>query len=216
YNQLTELPADIGQLSSLQTLDLSYNQLTELPADIGQLSSLQTLDLSSNQLSSLPKWSRALENLETLDLRGNPLPIPPEILGPKESYADPNSALETLGFYFSLKAEEGSVPLYEAKVILVGEGGAGKTSLAGKINDETYELAEDEPSTEGVDVIRWDFELSNGTPFRANIWDFGGQEIYHATHQFFLTKRSLYLLIADTRPENTDFYYWLKIIRPLA
>jgi len=28
-----------------------------------------------------------------------------------------------------------------------------------------------------------------------NIWDFGGQEIYHATHQFFLTHRSLYLLL---------------------
>jgi hypothetical protein len=26
--------------------------------------------------------------------------------------------------------------------------------------------------------------------FRVNIWDFGGQQIYHATHQFFLTKRS--------------------------
>ena len=42
-----------------------------------------------------------------------------------------------------------------------------------------------------------------------NVWDFGGQEIYHATHQFFLTKRSLYALVADTRKEDTDFYYWL-------
>jgi GTPase SAR1 family protein len=45
----------------------------------------------------------------------------------------------------------------------------------------------------------------NGKNFRVNIWDFGGQEIYHQTHQFFLTERSLYALVADTRTENTDF-----------
>ena len=28
-------------------------------------------------------------------------------------------------------------------------------------------------------------------------WDFGGQQIYHATHQFFLTDRSLYVLVWD-------------------
>jgi Miro-like protein. len=49
-----------------------------------------------------------------------------------------------------------------------------------------------------------------------NIWDFGGQEIYHATHQFFLTKRSLYILVADTRKEDTDFYYWLNVVELLS
>jgi internalin A len=32
-----------------------------------------------------------------------------------------------------------------------------------------------------------------------NVWDFGGQEIMHATHQFFLTRRSLYLLVLSGR-----------------
>ena len=43
-----------------------------------------------------------------------------------------------------------------------------------------------------------------------------GQEIYHATHQFFLTKRSLYALVADTRKEDTDFYYWLNVVELLS
>ncbi len=47
--------------------------------------------------------------------------------------------------------------------------------------------------------------------FRVNIWDFGGQEVYHSTHQFFLTHRSLYLLVADDRKEDTDFNYWLTL-----
>ena len=45
-----------------------------------------------------------------------------------------------------------------------------------------------------------------------NIWDFGGQEIYHATHQFFLTKRSLYVLVNNTRSNTTDFNHWLQMI----
>ena len=98
----------------------------------------------------------------------------------------------------------------------MGEGGAGKTSLAKKIEDETYELDADETSTEGIDVIRWEFNFQNDRSFRVNIWDFGGQEIYHATHQFFLTKRSLYALVVDTREDNTDLYYWLNIVRLLT
>ena len=47
-----------------------------------------------------------------------------------------------------------------------------------------------------------------------NVWDFGRQEIYHATHQFFLTKRSLYLVVCDCRTseENNRIEYWLKMI----
>ncbi|WP_331456417.1 hypothetical protein [Crocosphaera watsonii] len=48
------------------------------------------------------------------------------------------------------------------------------------------------------------------------MWDFGGQEIYHETHQFFLTERSLYTLVADTRKEDTDFYYWLNVVELLS
>ena len=216
FNQLTTLPDVVAQLSSLTSLYLSFNQLTTLPDVVAQLSSLTSLNLGGNQLTTLPSWVKAFERLDHLDLRGNPLPIPPEILGPKEPWKNPSSALKTLGFYFALQQEAGSTALYEAKLILIGEGGAGKTSLAKKIENEQYKLQDDEESTEGIDVIRWDFPLPDGNTFRVNIWDFGGQEIYHATHQFFLTKRSLYFLVADTRQDNTDFYYWLKIVELLS
>ena len=52
--------------------------------------------------------------------------------------------------------------------------------------------------------------------FRVNIWDFGGQEIYHATHQFFLTRRSVYLLVTDDRKEDTDFNWWLQVEEMLS
>ncbi len=208
-NQLSTLPAEIGQLTKLQSLDLNFNQLSTLPAEIGQLTQLQSLHLIRNQLSTLPAEIRQLPNLKTLELGGNPVPIPPGIL----ASGDVN---EILDFYFRVQDPAETEPLYEAKFLIVGEGGVGKTSLAKKIETETYELQSDEKSTQGIDVIRWDFPLPDAQNFRVNIWDFGGQEIYHQTHQFFLTERSLYALVTDTRQENTDFYWWLKVVELLS
>jgi Leucine-rich repeat (LRR) protein/GTPase SAR1 family protein/CHAT domain-containing protein len=239
YNQLSSLPPEIGQLVNLQSLDLSSNQLSSLPREIGQLVNLQLLDLRrnqlsslspeivqlvnlrllnlyNNQLSSLPGEIRQLPNLKKLDLRRNPLPIPPEILGPNKTWQNPGDVNEILDFYFRVQDPNETEPFYEAKFLIVGEGGAGKTSLAKKIKNENYNLFSNEKSTQGIEVIRWQFTQPNGKDFRVNIWDFGGQEIYHQTHQFFLTERSLYALVADTRKENTDFYWWLKVIELLS
>jgi internalin A len=183
-NQLSSLPPEIGKLTSLQSLYLGSNQLSSLPPEIVKLTSLQSLNLFSNQLSSLPPEIRKLEQLTTIDLRGNPIPIPPEILGPKQILEIPGDIRAILDFYFRTVNLEETEPLYEAKLLLVGEGGAGKTSLANKVQDEHYQLNPNEASTEGINVIRWDFEQPNHQSFRVNIWDFGGQEIYHSTHLF--------------------------------
>ncbi len=215
-NQLSSLPKEIVQLVNLQTLNFYNNQLSSLPKEIVQLVNLQTLNFYNNQLSSLPSEIRQLPNLKKLDLRNNPVPIPPEILGPKNWWEDPGDINEILDFYFRVQDPNETEPFYEAKLLIVGEGGAGKTSLANKIKDENYKLQSDEKSTEGIDVIQWKFPLPNGRDFRVNIWDFGGQEIYHDTHQFFLTERSLYALVADSRKENTNFYWWLKVVELLS
>ncbi|MBD1216233.1 MAG: leucine-rich repeat domain-containing protein [Aphanizomenon flos-aquae Clear-A1] len=215
-NQISSLPPEIVQLTNLQSLYIGGNQISSLPPEIVQLTNLQTLNIAGNQISSLPREIVQLTNLQSLDLRNNPVPIPPEILGPKEWYENPGNIQEILDFYFRVQDPQETEPLYEAKLLIIGEGGAGKTSLAKKIEDEKYQLQSDEKSTEGIDVIQWKFNLDHGQEFRVNIWDFGGQEIYHQTHQFFLTSRSLYALVADDRKENTDFYYWLKIVELLS
>ncbi len=168
-------------------LDFVRKRLTTLPPEIVQLINLQSLNLRSNQLSSLPPEFGQLTNLQSLDLSSNRVQNPDE-----------------------------TEPFYEAKFLIIGEGGADKTSLAKKIADENYKLQPEEKSTQGIEVIQWHFTQPNGQDFRVNIWDFGGQEIYHQTHQFFLSKRSLYALVADTRKENTDFYWWLKVVELLS
>jgi internalin A len=206
-NNLNELPGSIGELTNLTTLDITSNKLTALPESIGTLTNLTSLYLSSNKLMELPESIGALRKLNNLHLSGNLLhEIPLEIRQ--------KNALSICDYYRQ-RLEAQTDYIYEAKLLIIGEGGAGKTSLANKIIDSKYQLKL-EDTTEGIDVLRLDFFHPSGNPFRVNIWDFGGQSIYHATHQFFLTKRSLYLLVADTRQENTDFNYWLEVIELLS
>jgi internalin A len=208
-NQLTTFPRMIAQLSNLTLLDLRFTGLTYLPQSIAQLTKLKALYLSHNQLTSLPPDIRNLSKLEELDLTYNSgLPIPPEILGTDwNNLGDPTTILN---YYFQLQRQPNR-PLNEAKVLLVGEGDVGKTSLLRKLLGQPFDRHQ--AKTHGITIERWEVEVNN-QPVKLNLWDFGGQEIMHATHQFFLSKRSLYLLVIDCRQSETQnqIEYWLQII----
>ena len=220
-NQLTALPESIGRLTRLQLLDLSASQVTALPGSIGQLTQLKELYLDNNQLTSLPESMQKLIHLDRLFLHGNgALGTPPEILGPTwqqvlRQEVKPANPVEILQYYFRGRVEA-TRPLNEAKILLVGQGGVGKTSLVKRLVENTFDP--EERKTEGINITQWPIPVqSEGAEgnIRLNIWDFGGQEIMHATHQFFLTKRSLYLLVLDARKGENEgnIQYWLRIIQ---
>lgn len=72
HNQLSgALPAEIKNLTRLQTLNVSYNNMTGIPAEIGQMKSLKVIDYSYNNITGLPNELGNLTQLQTLDLRGN-------------------------------------------------------------------------------------------------------------------------------------------------
>ena len=201
-NQLTQLPPEIGELKNLNYFYLSVNHLTQLPPEIGKLKNLRSFYLSSNQLTQLSTEIGELKNLRALYLPENPLTSPPpEIV---------SMGLEAILTY--LKQSRTSEH-NEAKLILVGYGEVGKTCLANRlINDKFVE----EGITEGINISEWMTSApdSEDSKIKLNIWDFGGQEIYHSTHQFFLTTRSVYLLVWNARKakDYDSIYYWLHTI----
>jgi internalin A len=210
HNQIRKIPQVIGQLTNLTRLSLGNNQISEVPAVIEQLTNLTRLELDRNKIEELPDWLEALPNITRLDLRRNPLPISPEVLGPVDLSEEPGSIKEIFNYLRRMKSGE-VLPLNEAKLLLVGQGSVGKTSLIERLLHNTYNPTQ--PQTDGLEVKTWDIRV-NSKDVRLNVWDFGGQEIYHATHQFFLTKRSLYLLVCNCRTseEENRIEYWLKLI----
>ena len=210
-NQITQIPDCLGQLTNLIHLWLYSNQITQIPDRIDQLTQLEKLVLYNNKIEKCPEWLETLPKLKTLDLRNNPLPISPEVLGPNDTSQDPGSIEAIFNYLHQLRSGEVR-PLNEAKLLLVGQGSVGKTSLIQRLIDNQFNP--NQPQTDGLNVRNWPVHV-NTKDIRLNVWDFGGQEIYHATHQFFLTKRSLYLLVCNCRTseEENRLEYWLKLIQ---
>jgi GTPase SAR1 family protein len=103
-------------------------------------------------------------------------------------------------------------PLNRVRVIFLGYGAAGKTSLIRALNGLDV-VAGKEQMTPGIDISEWQVP---GTEIIAHFWDFGGQVVAHATHQFFLRSRCLYVLLLDGRTEinaNEQAEYWLEHVR---
>ena len=218
------LPREIGSLRSLKTLILDDNPWIVIPIEIGQIKGLREISIKNCSLSTIPLWITEVSNLQYLDLQNNAifylprevkkltslkklvltnyrLPIPIEII---QKIDDPKTVIN---YYLSLYGENRK-PINEIKFILVGQGAVGKTSLVQRLIRNVFN--HNESKTEGISVNKWEIDHIN-----LNIWDFGGQEIMHATHHFFLTKRSLYLLVLDARltQEENRVEYWLKIIQ---
>ncbi|MBN2003102.1 MAG: GTP-binding protein [Anaerolineae bacterium] len=216
-NRLITFPSQIAQLTALYALNLRGNRLTTLPPEIGQLTALTSLDLGGNGLTTLPPEIVQLTSLIYLDLRDNPdLPLPPEIL---ENYLDAQTILRAWLDYLTGQKR----PLNEVKLVLVGESEVGKTSLVNRLRYDTFDPNSEK--TEGIAIHKW--QIANGksqsqpsrnkppaSRIRVNVWDFGGQEIMHATHQLFLTKRTLYVLVLDSRNSEAQnrLDYWLTLI----
>ena len=216
-SQLTTLPSEIGKLTALTTLFLTNNQLSVLPPEIGKLKALTTLGLRGNQLTKLPPEIQQLTALKELYLHDNPvLGLPSEVLGPTwdevtRKSAKPKPPREILDYYFSTRGSEGRA-LREVKLILVGRGEVGKSTLADVLQGKKF--VKNRKSTDGIAITPWEIKLADGAA-KVLMWDFGGQEIMHGTHQFFLTHRSLYVVIVDGRHDRQkqDAEYWLKLVR---
>jgi hypothetical protein len=226
FNGLSNLPDSLGEARRLEYLDIRHNQFRRIPDAVWNLRSLEGLDVSGCPIKEIPADILRLERLSSLTFGEFGQNVSKELVVPPPEIAA--QGLDAIKRYWVQQRDAGVDYLAEAKLLIVGESGAGKTSLAKKILDPGYQLDAAEDSTEGIDVLAWQFPASIRVrdqggkenllqrDFRVNIWDFGGQEIYHSTHQFFLTKRSVYVLVTDERKEDTDFEYWLDIVNLLS
>jgi internalin A len=190
-NRLVELPRSIDRLINLERLDLQGNALDVLPDTVRNLKKLEMLELGNNRFEAVPDVLYDVESLKELSLENeirlgdywgpnknairelSPRILrlenlahisvdtgviktpPPEIV---------SNGIQAIREYFRQLEDRGTDHLYEAKLLIVGEGGAGKTTLANELLDPGYALRDGE-TTRGIDVLRWDFPWTGGVDF---------------------------------------------------
>ena len=209
-NQIIDV-APLANLTQLTVLDLDYNQIIDV-APLAKLTQLKRLDLRKNRIQSLSSsllqlsldWLLHRKGGGDLWLAGNPIQQPP-----REVIKSGRKAIEQ---YYQ-RLEQGSRELREAKLILLGEPGAGKSSIVRRLLYNEFDP--NSQTTLGTDIHRWKFKDAEGEEYRVNIWDFGGQDIQQSIHHLFLTAGALYLVVLDARRDESPLQ-WLQTINAFA
>jgi internalin A len=176
-NDIHSLPVTLCNLPSLKGLILGWGvvisedtyiqgiPISKLPDWLGDLTALECLHAAGCNLSDLPPSLAQLEHLTELKLNNNPLN--PELAAAYEQ------GLDAVKAYLRAK-EEAQIVLNEAKLILVGEGEVGKTSLLAALRSEPF--VEKRPTTHGVELDIKSLVVQNSDNSREiilNGWDFG-------------------------------------------
>lgn len=228
---------------ALSMLDVSNNEIHSIPSTLNDLVNLSVLNISGNtKITELPPQMGLLNKLWNLNTTGCSLQEPLLTMTSSKAY----KTSDIIGYLRSVL--ENSKPYARIKLMVVGIQGIGKTTLLEQLRQESGSSFRRKPmehwakrmgnkninmktgkgvsiSTVGVDIGDWTFEkrAERGQPsfgpvvFRT--WDFGGQTEYYATHQYFLSKRSLYLVvwkITDGERGVNEIMQWLINIQARA
>lgn len=89
-----------------------------------------------------------------------------------------------------------------AKVLLVGDSGAGKTGLSKRLADDSWEPSA--ASTVGAWATQWSIPTNSGGHGEREIWlwDFGGQADQRLIHQLYMDETALAVLVFDAQKSH--------------
>lgn len=201
-------------------VDLSLLTLTEVPAVLRGYPRIKTLNLRSNQISRIENLPHSLQRLY---LSGNPTRnVPQELLGK----ASDNCLADIRAWFADLT--QGKVRNDTVKLLITGNGNVGKSSLVEALQKGICRSKKS--STHGILIDHLSLpDVDERIGFR--VFDFGGQEIYHGTHQLFLQTRALQLIVFDAQSEtnattpdritgetvrNIQLPYWVDSVKRLS
>lgn len=240
-NQLIRLSPSIKNLIKLEYLSLYGNHLRKLPPQIKENKNLQKINLGNNSFKRFPEALLELNNLEEIWIQWNflkklPLDLVIKLPKLKKLHLKGNSSLDktyhSVGYEYTWSWKELKAVLfqyrldkiqgkktndYKAKIVFIGDGRVGKTSLMKALLNE--EFNKNEKSTHGIKIKHNNYPINEGkNELLLNFWDFGGQEIQFNLHHLFLTEEAIYILVWDGQTEGDKYGYltrWLAIINSI-
>ncbi len=221
WTQVSDL-APLAGLSALTSLDCADTQVSDLTPLAG-LSALRSLRCDDAPVSALPEALIAAPSLEELCISPGPgLPsIPAEVLS--NHFID-NCLLRLRAHLADVAA--GAESLRDVKLVVLGNGRVGKTQLCRRLRGLAFEP--DADSTHGIGVTTAELAMAEGAPALLNLWDFGGQDLYHGTHALFMRTQAIFVVLwtpgseqgahahGDMLFQNRPLGYWLDYVRHLG
>ncbi len=199
--QLSDL-APLVNLTTLQRLNISCCHRLSNLSPLATLTGLQQLNLhyckGVRQFWSLKPLLPKLQILNLAHCKFDDLPA--EVCG---EYDWENVVDKVRAHYEDLKS--GQRRDAEVKVFFLGNGGAGKTQLCRRLRGLPFD-DKNVSSTHGIQLSDMTLSLEGfSEPVRLNLWDFGGQEIYHGSHSLFLHGQAIFLILwtPDARSGQT-------------
>ena len=222
-----QLSGDLSPLArptALQKLNLrNCGQFSGDLSPLTHLTSLQSLNLSCcgfRRFAPLEFLLPTLKELVLFNCKFHDLPT--EVYG--ESH-DENVLDKVRAHYNDLKS--GQRIDAEVKVLSLGNGGVGKTQLCRRLRRLRYNPKI--TTTHGVQLGKTIVQVGFPSPVRLNLWDFGGQDIYHGSHALFLHGQAIFLLLWTPELECQTTYregelslrhrplsYWIDYLRAFA
>ncbi|XP_071152762.1 uncharacterized protein [Mytilus edulis] len=206
------IPPAIFRLKSLEQLILSYTAITMVPYQAKNLLELTSLNLGHCPLlEGISGDVGLLPNLKSINLNNCPsLETPPQdIVG--RGVASVKAFLKRIA--------GGFIECHRTKLMFIGLGQAGKTTLLNALRSEKKktEKTEDVELTDGIDIIPWIVPVEHEgrkIDITYSCWDFAGQTVYYNTHQFFLSKQAVYVLLWNMRMgfEHAGLDFWLSSV----
>jgi GTPase SAR1 family protein len=173
---------------------------SKLPFDFGtKLPNLTVLNLENNNISTIPESLGQLADKCKLYISGNPLQQPPPEIAER--------GFEAIARYYQ-ELHNGSTISNEQKIVILGHGEAGKTSLIQAILDMNQPLTKQEDRTIYVDLKKAHIPRTNESDLIAALFDFAGQGKYSAAQAQMITKSALYLLAVNA--DETDPHNYLR------
>jgi GTPase SAR1 family protein len=189
HNKLKEVRFIRG-FQKLMYLYIGHNGLERLIFDQAP-AELEILFLRGNKMDELPVNLYECKKLADLNLYDNPWKnIPPEMIDKDERGNSRKGIWNHLEAVYQKRVVEND----EVKLILLGNSTAGKSTLMHYLQKGEYN--EDLTSTHGIYGEVWS---KPGRDFSVNVWDFGGQDFYHATHRLFLSKNAVALVVFEDK-----------------
>jgi GTPase SAR1 family protein len=100
------------------------------------------------------------------------------------------------------RPEEGGMFSNTIELILVGRSETGKTSVIRSLQQGKSEKIEEDRRTVGIDLLRWDLsDIPNALGLKFNVRDLAGEAIYRLSHQYFMVKKALFVLVWRVIPK---------------